>query len=121
MADVRPFRALRPRDDLAARVIAPPYDVLTEAEARALAADPLSFVHVTRSEVDLPDGADAHSDLAYHKARENLDALVAQGTLVRDDAATFYLYGQVMGDHRQVGVLGACSVAEYDDGRIRKL
>jgi uncharacterized protein (DUF1015 family) len=120
MADVRPFRALRPRDDLAARVIAPPYDVLTEAEAAALARDPLSFVHVTRPEVDLPPGADPHGDGAYRKARENLDGLVGGGALVQDDAPSYLLYGQVMGSHRQVGVLAACSVAEYDAGTIRK-
>lgn len=120
MADVRPFAALRPRDDLAARVISPPYDVLTEEEARALAVDPVRFVRVTRSEVDLPRGADPHGDAAYAKARENLDALVAQGALVADEEPTFYLYGQVMGEHRQVGVLAACSVDEYDRGLIKK-
>ena len=120
MADVRPFAALRPRNELAARVIAPPYDVLTEDEARAIAAERLSFVRVTRSEVDLPAGTDAHSDVAYQKARENLDAFVRDGVLVRDDAPTYYLYGQVMGAHRQIGVLAACSVAEYDRGDIAK-
>jgi uncharacterized protein (DUF1015 family) len=120
MADVRPFRALRPRDELAGAVIAPPYDVLTEAEARALAADPRNFVRVTRSEVDLPQGADPHSAEAYAQARANLDALRAQGVLVQDDAPTYYLYGQRMGEHRQLGVLAACSVAEYDAGLIRK-
>ena len=70
MADVRPFRALRPREDLAADIIAPPYDVLDEQEARALAVNPRSFLHVTRSEVDLAPGTDAHSERAYAKARE---------------------------------------------------
>ena len=120
MADVRPFRALRPRDDLAHAVIAPPYDVLTEAEARAIAKNPMSFVHVTRSEVDLPEGADAHSTQAYAKARENLDSFRAKGWLVQDPQATYYLYGQTMGDHRQVGILAACSVEEYDRGDIAK-
>jgi len=120
MADVRPFRALRPRDDLAERVIAPPYDVLTEAEARGIAQERHSFVRITRSEVDLPEGSDAHSEEAYRKARENLDAFVAQGWLVEDDAPTYYLYGQTMGEHRQIGVLAACSVDEYDRGDIAK-
>ncbi|TNE86276.1 MAG: DUF1015 domain-containing protein [Deltaproteobacteria bacterium] len=120
MADVRPFRALRPRDDLAVEVIAPPYDVLSEAEARAIAENRRSFVRITRSEVDLPAGTDAHSDAAYAKARENLDGFVANGTIVEDAVPTYYFYGQVMGDHRQVGVLAACSVAEYDAGRIAK-
>lgn len=120
MADVRPFRALRPTNALAARVIAPPYDVLTEAEARAIAQNRDSFVRVTRSEVELPEGTDAHSDVAYRQARATLDALEAAGTLVLDDAETYTFYGQQMGEHIQVGIIGAASVAEYDDGRIAK-
>jgi uncharacterized protein (DUF1015 family) len=120
MADVRPFCALRPRDDLAAEVIAPPYDVLTEAEARAIATQRKSFVRVTRSEVDLPDGTDAHSDVAYQKARENLDLFQREGWMFQDEAETYYIYTQRMGDHRQAGIIAACSVPEYDDGRIRK-
>lgn len=120
MADVRPFRALRPRDELAGEVISPPYDVLSEAEARALARNRRSFIRVTRSEVDLPEGTDPHSDAAYRKARENLDALRADGALVLDDEPTYYLYGQKMGDHEQVGVLAGASVAEYDQGLIAK-
>ena len=120
MADVRPFHGLRPRDDLAAAVIAPPYDVLTEAEARALGVAPLSFVHVTRSEIDLPPGADPHGEAAYARARVNLEHLVSSGVLVADERPRLYLYGQVMGAHRQVGVIGACSVAEYDRGEIRR-
>jgi hypothetical protein len=118
VADVRPFRALRPRDDLAGAVIAPPYDVLTDAEARAIAAERASFVRVTRSEVDLPAGADAHSHAAYVQARRTLDHFVETGVLVEDEAATYYFYGQTMtspvwGTHSQTGVLAACSVAEY--------
>jgi uncharacterized protein (DUF1015 family) len=120
MSDVRPFRALRPRDDLAGEIIAPPYDVLTEAEARAIALNPRSFVRITRSEVDLPPGTDAHSDLAYRKARENLDLFRREGWMVLDDRETYYLYGQTMGEHRQVCVLAGASVAEYDDGRVAK-
>lgn len=120
MADVRPFRALRPRNDLAGRVIAPPYDVISEAEARAIAEEPLSFVHVTRSEVDLPEGTDAHSDAAYRKARENLDRLANDGTMIRDDEPMFYLYGQTMGAHVQIGVLAGASVPEYDVNLVRK-
>ncbi len=120
MARVIPFRALRPRPDLAARVIAPPYDVLTDAEVRALATDPWSFVHVTRSEADLPAGADPHGDEAYAKARQNLDALREAGVLVQDDRASFYVYAQRMGEHAQAGFLVGCSVDEYDDGRIKK-
>ncbi len=120
MSDVRPFRALRPRDDLAGEIIAPPYDVLTEDEARTLAKNRKSFVRITRSEVDLPAGADPHSDEAYRKAKENLDRFVADGWLQLDEDETYYLYAQTMGDHHQVCVLGGASVEEYDDGRIAK-
>jgi uncharacterized protein (DUF1015 family) len=120
MADVRPFRAVRPADSLARQVIAPPYDVLTEQEARELAREPRSFVRVTRPEVDLAPGTDPHSDLAYSKARENLDAFLAAGTLVRDEEPTYYFYGQVMGAHRQVGILAGASVDEYDAGTLKK-
>ncbi len=120
MADVRPFRALRPRDDLADQVIAPPYDVLSDGQCRALAQNRSCFVRVTRSEVDLPLGADAHGEAAYAMARTNLDALFAGGTLIQDEQPTYYLYGQIMGDHEQVGVIAAASVGEYDRGDIAK-
>lgn len=120
MADVRPFRAVRPRDADAHAVIAPPYDVLTEAQARAIAAERRSFVRITRSEVDLPEGSDPHAEDAYRKARENLDAFLASGLLVLDDAPSYLFYGQTMGAHRQIGVLAACSVDEYDRGDIAK-
>lgn len=118
MADVRPFRALRAAPSLAPRVITPPYDVLTDREARALAADPLSFVHVTRPEVDLPDGTDPHGPTAWHKAAENLAALRASGALILDEAPRYFVYAQRMGEHHQAGFIACCSVEEYDDGRI---
>lgn len=120
MARVEPFRAVRPQDDLAGAVIAPPYDVLSVDEARAIAQERRSFVRVTRSEVDLPEGADAHSEEAYQQARANLDALIDQGVLLQDDEPGYLLYGQQMGEHVQVGVIAACSVAEYDRGDIAK-
>ena len=121
MSDVRPFRGLRPRDDLAAEVIAPPYDVLSEAEARAIvAASPRSFLHITRSEVDLPPGTDPHSPAAYAKARDNLDLWVERGWMQRDRAPCYYLYAQTWRGRTQVGLMAACSVAEYDDGRIKR-
>ena len=120
MADVRPFCALRPRNDLADQIIAPPYDVLTEDEARALAQNPSSFVHITRSEVDLARGADPHSAEAYARARFNLTDFIERGLLTQDSEPTYYLYGQTMGEHSQVGILAATSVDEYDSGQIKK-
>jgi len=120
MADVRPFRALRPRDDLAAAIIAPPYDVLTDEQARAIAEDRRSFVRVTRPEVDHPPGTDPHSEAVYRTAKANLASFQEQGLLIRDDRHTYYFYGQAMGDHRQVGIIAGASVEEYDRGVIKK-
>ena len=120
MASVQPFRVVRPTDALAARVIAPPYDVLTEDQARSIAKERRSFVRVTRAEVDLPEGTDPHSDAAYQQARTTLDAMLEDGSLVLEDTESYVIYGQKMGDHFQVGLIGGASVEEYDDGRIAK-
>ena len=120
MSDVRPFRALRPPEKLAAGVIAPPYDVLSDSQARGLAINRHSFVRVTRSEVDLPVGTDPHSEETYAMARANLDGFVREGLLVRDDRPAYYFYGQRMGTHEQVGVLAGASVEEYDQGGIAR-
>jgi len=84
--------------------------VLSEDEARAIAVERRNFVRVTRSEVDLPAGTDSHSEIAYRKARENLDSFVRDGLLVQDAAPTYYLYGQVMGTHVQHGFPSHSSV-----------
>ena len=121
MAQIRPFRGVRPGPGLAAEVLAPPYDVLSEAEAREIVARlPRSFLRVTRPEVGLPEGSNAHGAEAYALARESLDAMRADGTLVRDGEPSFYLYGQHMGEHRQLGLMALCSVDEYDAGDIKK-
>src|SRR5260221_11109177 len=90
MADLRPFRAFRPRPDIAERVACPPYDVISTAEARALAHEnPFSFLHVTRPEIDLPEGIDEHSAEVYAKGRENLEALVEDGFLIQEAEPRF--------------------------------
>ena len=121
MAQIRPFRGVRPLNDLAAQIIAPPYDVLSEDEARAIAEpNPKSFLHVTRPEVDLAQGVDPHGPAAHAKARENLDAFLAQGWMVQDEAPCFYLYSQTWRNRTQTGLMAACSVAEYDAGQIKR-
>jgi uncharacterized protein (DUF1015 family) len=121
MSDIRPFRAVRAANAQAARVIAPPYDVMSEAEARALvAANPESFVRVSRPEAVLPEGADSHAPEAYATARRELDAMLSSGLLSRDDTDSYYLYGQKMGAHFQVGLVAAFSVHEYDTNLIKK-
>ena len=121
MSVIRPFRGLRPLDDLAARIIAPPYDVLSEDEARQIAGpNEMSFLHVTRPEVDLPEGSDAHGAQAHATARENLDAFESRGWMQQDEAPCFYLYRQTWRGRTQTGLMAACSVQEYDEGLIKK-
>lgn len=121
MATIKPFAALRPRPDLAARICELPYDTMSSEEARALAADnPLSFLHVSKPEVDLPPGSDPYAPEVYAKGRENFDRLVNQGALRQDRQPCFYLYRQVMGPHAQVGLVAAASCEEYLLGLIRK-
>ena len=121
MADVRPFRALRPRPDVAARVASPPYDVLSSEEARVMAAgNPYAFLHVSKPEIDLSADVDLHSDEVYARGRENLDRFVADGVLFRDAAPAYYLYEQQMGDHVQIGLVAGASVEEYENNLIRK-
>src|SRR5512142_1073590 len=104
MATVRPFRALRPAPADAVRVASPPYDVINTAEARALAAGNAdSFLHVSRPEIDLPEGTDEHDATVYAQGKKNLDELVARGVLVAEARPLLYVYAQRMGQHRQTG------------------
>ena len=122
MADlVRQFAALRPTAASAAAVVAPPYDVVSTDEARALAADrPLSFLHISRPEIDLPDGSSPYSDAAYAQGARSLERLVADGVLVRDDQPSFYIYRMVMNGRTQTGVAFVGSVRAYEQHRIRR-
>ncbi|MEP7271597.1 MAG: DUF1015 family protein [Acidobacteriota bacterium] len=121
MSIVRPFRALRPFPDQAANVAAVPYDVVNTEEARSLAAgNPLSFLHVSRPEIDLPPDTPPYSDEVYHKAAKNFDNLTAEAPLTIEDDATYYFYRLKMGDHQQTGMVASCSLDEYDSDLIRK-
>ena len=121
MAVIRPFRALRPRPDRAQSVASVPYDVVNTDEARALAeGNPLSFLHVSRPEIDLPPGTDIHSDVVYRKAVENFETLISTCPLEKEAEPSLYLYRLVMGEHEQVGIVAVCSIDEYDNGIIRK-
>ena len=122
MATVRSFRAVRPASaELAARVASVPYDVVDTAEARQLAAgNPVSFLHVIRPEIDLPEGTDPHADEVYAQGAAAYRRLIADGVLARDSDPGLFVYRQVMGDHAQLGVMGCCAVDEYDDDRIKK-
>jgi uncharacterized protein (DUF1015 family) len=118
---VAPLRLIRPAPAEAAAIASPPYDVVSRAEAAALArGNPLSFLHVGRAEIDLPDGVDPHDPRVYDRARENLAALLARGALVAEPAPGLFLYREVMEGRAQVGVVGGVSVDDYEAGVIRK-
>jgi len=121
VAIIRPFNALRPQAERAAQVAAVPYDVVNTEEARALAAgNPWSFLHVSRPEIDLPEGTPIYSDQVYTKAASNFEKLTRQCPLEIEETPSLYLYRLIMGHHEQIGVVACCSVAEYDRDIIRK-
>jgi len=121
MSQLKPFRAYRPRPELAAQVAAVPYDVVNTQEAAELAkGNPHSFLHVGRPEIDLPAGTDVHADEVYAKGVANLMGLIERGTLFQDNAPCLYVYQQRMGDHVQAGLVGLCSVQEYENGSIKR-
>jgi len=121
MATLKPFAALRPQPGLAARICELPYDVMSSEEARAMAAgNPLSFLHVSKPEIDLPPGVDLYSDAVYAKGKENFAKLIAQGALKQDAQPAFYLYRQIMGSHAQTGLVAAASCEEYLANLIKK-
>ena len=118
---VRPFAALRPTAESAADVIAPPYDVVNTEEARALAAGrPSSFLHISRPEIDLPEGSSPYSDEAYAQGARNLERLVAERVLVREDKPTYYIYRMVMAGRTQTGIAFVGSVRAYERNQIRR-
>ncbi|MDP2825486.1 MAG: DUF1015 family protein [Sulfuritalea sp.] len=128
MSLIRAFRGLRPAPGQAGAIAAPPYDVLSSDEARAIvhgaAGKPWSFLHISKPEIDLPRDIDPCAPAVYAKAAENLAQMLAAGVLVRDDAPCYYAYRLTMpgehGDHVQTGLVAAASVADYDSNRIRK-
>ena len=121
MAIVRPFPSLRPAKDLAAKICELPYDVVSTAEARDLAAgNPLSFFHVSRPEIDFPPDADASQQAVYARGRNNFWHLMAIQALRPDPQPCFYLYRQVWGGHAQTGLVATFSCEEYHRGVIKK-
>ena len=121
MAAIRPFRALRPARETAAAVSSVPYDVVNTDEARQLAAgNPLSFLHVTRSEIDLPPSTDPYAPQVYARAKAQFASLRASAPLVTEDEPSLYFYRLRMGGHEQTGVAGCFSLDEYDRDQIKK-
>lgn len=118
---IKPFRGLRPTRELAANVASHPYDVLNREEAYALAKDnPHSFLHINKPEVDVDPALSVYDNQVYKKGSENLQRFIEEGILVRDKTEQFYVYQQQMGDHVQVGLVAAASVAAYEAGLIKK-
>lgn len=118
---IRPFSGLRPATGRAAEVAAPPYDVLSSAEARQRAAgQEWSFLHISKAEIDLPPETDPYSPAVYAKSAENFQRLIAAGVLIRDPEPRYYAYRLIMDGHEQTGLVAAASVADYDSNRIRK-
>jgi uncharacterized protein (DUF1015 family) len=118
---IKPFRALRPAPGRAADVLAPPYDVLSSAEARARAAGkPWSFLHVSKPEIDLDDGADPYGEAVYAKAAENLTRMITAGVLVRDAKPQYYVYRLTWRGRIQTGLAAIAALADYATNRIRR-
>ena len=121
MAVIRPFRALRPAKEVAHLVASVPYDVVNREEASELAKDnPLNFLRVTRSEIELPPETDPYDKTVYEKAKENLERLKKEAPLVQDDEPRFYVYKLTMGEQTQVGIAATFSVEDYDNNIILK-
>ncbi len=121
MAHVHAFKALMPTPEAVTDVSAVPYDVVDRGEAAALAAEkPLSFLHVSRSEIDLPADTNPYSDAVYAKAVENFANLRETAPLSFDDEECLYIYSQTMGEHTQTGIVGAVAVDDYDSNLIKK-
>jgi len=117
----RPFRAWRPQPSIAAGVASPPYDVVTREQAAALArGNPLSFLHVVRSDIDLPPETDPHAEAVYTRARDNFQALIKEGSFEQERAAAVYLYQLNSGRRSQVGVVGCLHVDDYANNIIKK-
>jgi uncharacterized protein (DUF1015 family) len=120
MATLHPFRALRPRPADAARVAAVPYDVVSTDEARALAeGNPLSFLRVSRAEIELPPGTDPYTEAVYERAANNFDALRSTALVVEDEPSV-YLYRLRLGGHAQTGLAACFALDEYDRDVIKK-
>ena len=118
---IHAYPALRPRPDVVGQVAAPPYDTVDTAEAAQLAAgNPLSFLHVNHSEIDLPAGTDLYADAVYAKAAENLANFKKNGWLVREDRPLMYLYAQTMGAHVQTGLVCCAHIDDYIQNVIKK-
>ncbi|MEY3033121.1 MAG: hypothetical protein RLZZ622_1596 [Planctomycetota bacterium] len=118
---LKPFKGLRPQKNLAAKVASHPYDVVNREEAAALARNnPYSFFHINKPEIDFPDSVDPYDPQVYEQGARNLQRYIDEGIFIRDGEEKFYVYQQILGSHRQVGLVAAASVDAYEQGLIKK-
>lgn len=121
MASILPFRALRPTKEIAPKLASRPYDVLNSQEAREEAAgNPESFLHITKSEIDLPENIDIHTQSVYEKAKENIQQFIEKGWLFREDKPCYYIYRLIMNGRSQTGIVAVSSVNDYEKDIIKK-
>ncbi len=121
MISIKPFSALRPEAQLAKQVASRPYDVLNSKEAKTEAqGNPNSFLHITKSEIDLPENIDVHSQAVYNKAKENLEAFTSRKILFRESKPCYYIYRLIMNGKSQTGLVCTSSINDYDNDRIKK-
>ena len=121
MAIVRPFKGIKPKENLVKKVASLPYDVMNRVEAKEMAkGNEFSFLHVVRSEMDVEDSVSAYDTSVYETARKNLDKFIADGVLVQDDKAKFYIYRQLMNGRVQTGLVGCTSIDDYINDIIKK-
>lgn len=121
MAIIRPFKALRPHEKVAYLVASVPYDVVNREEAAELAkGNPISFLRVTRSEIEMSESIDVYSKEVYQKAKENLERLINDAPMIQEKDDSLYIYKLTMGNHSQVGIAATFSIDDYDNDVIKK-
>ncbi len=121
MAMIKPFKALRPQPQLAKQVASRPYDVLNSAEAKIEAqGNPSSFLHITKSEIDLPEGIDIHSQAVYEQAKSNLEAFIKREVLFQESKECYYIYQLIMNGRKQTGLVCVSSIDDYENDIIKK-
>ncbi len=121
MISISPFKALRPEAQFARQVASQPYDVLSSKEAKIEAeGNPFSYLHITKSEIDLPANIDVHSEAVYSKAKENLDAFISRPVLFNESKPCYYIYQLIMNNKSQTGLVCCSSVNDYEHGLIKK-
>ncbi|TAD82833.1 MAG: DUF1015 domain-containing protein [Bacteroidetes bacterium] len=121
MAQIKPFKALRPSPEHAAKIASRPYDVMNRQEAKEeTVGNPYSFLHITRAEIDLPDEVDVHADAVYTKAQENLKAFVSRDILFKESKPCYYIYQLTMAGRKQTGLVAVSSVDDYANDTIKK-